>query len=189
MSAYQTFSDDELLALIKQGSDAAFTEIYDRYWKKLFSVAANKLGDLAEAEDIVQQVFVTIWNRRTELEITSTLGAYLAVAVKYRIFKSIDRSSKRREYSDEAANAALLEIVDDSTREWLEFQEVSARLEVLIAALPDKCRLVFKLSREQGYSQKRIAEELSISENTVEGHMKKALRLLRGGLKNFFLTL
>ena len=83
----------------------------------------------------------------------------------------------------------MLEIADDATRQWLEFQEVSAKLEVLIAALPEKCRLVFKLSREQGLTQKQIAKELSISENTVEAHIGKAIRSLKAGLKSFFLTL
>lgn len=189
MADYTKHSDQALIDLIKSNDQFAFTEIYNRYWKKLFTVAANKLNDLAEAEDIVQQIFITIWNRRTELQIKTTLDAYLAVSVKYRVFRSIDKNSRRQEFSDEAATAALLEILDDTTRQWLEFQEISARLEILIAALPEKCRLVFKLSREQGYSQKQIAQELSISENTVEAHMGKALRSLRAGLKSFFLIL
>lgn len=189
MRSYKKLSDAELTDLIRSEDRHAFTEIYNRYWKKLFTTAANKIDDLQEAEDIVQQIFITIWNRRTQLEIKTTLGAYLAVSVKYRVFKSIDKTSKRQDFSDEAANAALLEIADDATRQWLEFQEVSAKLEVLIAALPEKCRLVFKLSREKGLTQKQIAKELSISENTVEAHMGKAIRSLKAGLKSFFLTL
>ena len=79
MRSYKKLSDAELTDLIRSEDRHAFTEIYNRYWKKLFTTAANKIDDLHEAEDIVQQIFITIWNRRTQLEIKTTLGAYLAV--------------------------------------------------------------------------------------------------------------
>lgn len=189
MARYSTHSDQELLDLLKKDDDAAFTEIYNRYWKKLFTAASNKLDDLAEAEDIVQQVFITIWNRRAVLEITSSLASYLAVAVKYHVFKSLDKNFKRRQFAGDEAAAAILEVADDSTRQWLEFQEVRERLALLVAALPEKCRLVYQLSREQGYSQKQIAAELDISEKTVEAHMSKAIKSLKTGLKSFFVAL
>lgn len=189
MSEYHKYTDAELVRRLNRDDRIAFTEIYNRYWKKLFTVAANKLADLAEAEDVVQQIFVTIWNRRKQLDIKTTLGAYLAVSVKYRVFKSIDKSSRKQSMSHDAVNAALTEIADDTTRQWLEFQELSARLEELLAALPEKCRLVFTLSREQGLTQRQIAEQLSISENTVEAHLGKARRRLKAGLKSFLLTL
>ena len=189
MAKYSTHSDQELLDLLKKDDDAAFTEIYNRYWKKLFTAASNKLDDLAEAEDIVQQVFITIWNRRAVLEITSSLASYLAVAVKYHVFKSLDKNFKRRQFIGDDAAAAILEVADDSTRQWVEFQEVRERLALLVAALPEKCRLVYQLSREQGYSQKQIAAELDISEKTVEAHMSKAIKSLKTGLKSFFVAL
>jgi RNA polymerase sigma-70 factor (family 1) len=189
MAMYSAHSDQELLDLLKKDDEAAFTEIYNRYWKKLFTAASNKLDDLAEAEDIVQQVFITIWNRRAVIEITSSLASYLAVAVKYHVFKSLDKNFKRRQFAGDDAAAAILEIADDSTRQWLEFQEVRERLGLLVAALPDKCRLVYQLSREQGHSQKQIAAELDISEKTVEAHMGKAIKSLKAGLKSFFVTL
>ncbi len=189
MMDYSEHTDRQLIALLNAGDKLAFTTIYNRYWKRLFTAAANKVDDLQEAEDIVQQLFITIWDRRRVLEITSSLESYLAVAVKYRVLKSLDRSFKRQHFSDEAANAALGEVEDDSMQQWLEFQEIKARLNVLVDALPEKCQLVYRLSREQGHSQKEIAEELNVSEKTVEWHMSKALKVLRTGLKGFFLTL
>ena len=159
-----------------------------RYWEKLFSVAAHKIRDLSEAEDIVQQLFINLWSRRAVLEITSSLNSYLAVAVKYRILKSLDKSYRTRHFTDGVVDEAL-EIIDNSTQEWLEFQEVKLRLQKLVDSLPDKCRLVYKLSKEEGMSQKQIAESLDISENTVESHMGRALKTIKGGLKCFFLTL
>ena len=188
MAVYSEYTDQELVALLKQGDHAAFTAIYERYWEKLFAVAAHKILDLSEAEDIVQQLFINIWTRREALEISSSLNSYLAVAVKYRILKSLDRSFRTRHFSDGVVDE-VFDIVDDSTQEWLEFQEVKVRLEKLVDSLPEKCRLVYKLSREEGMSQKQIAAELNISENTVESHMGRALKTIKGGLKSFFLTL
>ncbi len=189
MSDYSTHNDQELIKLLKAEDHIAFNEIYKRYWKKLFTIAANKLDDLSEAEDIVQQLFVSIWERRNELEIASSLSSYLAVAVKYRIFKSLAKQSRISHFSDEQAAQTVFEIEDNSTQNWLEFQEVRSRLNQLVATLPEKCRLVYQLSKEQGYSQKQVAEKLDISERTVQAHMSRAYKTLKTGLKNFFISL
>ena len=187
MRDYSKYTDQELMSFIGNNDEQAFGQLYDRFWKKLFTAAANKLPDLSEAEDIVQKIFINIWERRSEIQITSSVSSYLAVAVKYHVFKSLDRSFKRKEFADEQAAAVILEVTDNSTQQWLEFQEVKERLAVLVAELPQKCRLVYQLSREQGLSQKQISEALEISEKTVEAHMGKALKHLKGGLKSFFM--
>lgn len=174
-------TDHELVDLMKDGEDAAFSEIYNRYWKKLLAVAANKTdGRVEEAEEIVQDIFVSLWNRRDQLELTSTLENYLAVSVKYRIIKSLARKDRHRQYA--LQNQHTSAVSGNPTQDWLEFEELRSRLEVLVAGLPEKCRLVYTLSRENGYSQKQIAEEMSISEKTVEAHLGKALKTLRNGL-------
>lgn len=185
MHNYDTLDDWELTDLLKSGDRLAFTEIYNRYWKKLFSIAANKINDLEEAEEIVQDIFVSLWNRRDALCITTGLGSYLAVSVKYRVIKVLEKYSHARKYSDYSKNA--LDMVHNSTEEWLEFEELKARLSEFVAELPQKCQLVFRLSRESGFSQKRIAEELEISEKTVEAHLGKALKILRTRLSQFLL--
>lgn len=182
-------SDIDLVLLLKNGDRAAFTEIYNRYWKKLFIAAANKVGHLEEAEDIVQQLFINIWNRKAELEIKSSLSSYLSVAVKYRVLKQLNERYKHKHFSDEAAEAVLLEIIDNSTQQWLDFQEVTERLSILVDALPEKCKLIYQLSRDKGYSHKQIAAALGLSEKTVEWYIGKALKFLKAGLKSFFLSL
>ena len=185
MIVYNQLSDVELVSLMKQDDSLAFTEIYKRYWKKLFSVAANKAGDVEEGREIVQNVFISLWNRRQELEIKKSLGNYLAVSVKYRIINLLDKQNNHQKY---LTHLQLTEI-DDSTQQWLEFTELKERLAGLVAELPEKCRLVFVLSREQGHSQKEIAEKLGISEKTVEGHLTKAIKSLRTGLSSYLHTL
>ncbi|MEN5193430.1 RNA polymerase sigma-70 factor [Sphingobacterium faecium] len=182
-------SDDELIQILKNGEEQAFTELYNRYWKKLFTAAANKLHHLEEAEDIVQQVFVSIWNRREELEIHSSVSSYLAVAVKYRVLKHLNSRFKHKHFSDIAVEEVITELTDDSTQEWLEYNEVNRRLQQVIDALPEKCRLVYEMSRIEGRSHKEIAATMDLSEKTIEWYITKALKSIRTGLKIFFLTL
>ncbi|MET6995971.1 RNA polymerase sigma-70 factor [Chitinophaga defluvii] len=182
MHVNNNYTDSELLRLLKAGSESAFTEIYNRYWHKLFAVAAARIQDMDEAEEIVQEIFVSLWRRREELDITSGLEVYLAVSVKYRVIKILGKRYQKRKYKD---SLDVMGMVDDSTQQWLEFEELKARLGKLVAGLPEKCQLVYRLSREKGYSQKQIARELNISEKTVEAHLGKALKTLRTGLNQF----
>lgn len=186
MNRYRSLTDAELTGLLVHGNHSAFTEIYNRYWKRLFVVAANKIKDLEEAEEIVQHIFVSLWNRRENLKITSSLAAYLSVSVKYRVIKALDKQYHQKKYTESLGMRGL---TDDSTQEWLDFLELKERLEKLVSALPEKCRLVYRMSREQGFPQKRIAEELEISEKTVEAHLGKAIKALRTGLNQFMMTL
>jgi RNA polymerase sigma-70 factor (family 1) len=186
ISACNMLTDAELLALLKQNDQAAFTEIYNRYWDKLFITAGNKLHDLEEAEEIVQDIFISLWNRRESLADIKTLGAYLATCVKYKVIKSFERLSHQQKYTSYAKqNSSDL---DDSTQQWLEFDELKERLSALVAKLPEKCHLVYHLSREAGYSQKQIAVEMGISEKTVEAHLGKALKTLRARLSSFIFS-
>lgn len=186
MSAYSSYSDQKLTTFLKNGDKSAFTEIYNRYWKKMFALACQKINDPEEAREIVQQIFIRLWERKDKLEITSTLVAYLSVSVKYRIINALNMHYVRKNYIDNLPSWSEL---DDSTQEWLDFEEVKERLAILVSNLPEKCRLVFVMSREQGQSQKQIAEALNISEKTVEAHLGKAIKSLKIGLRSFLLTL
>jgi RNA polymerase sigma-70 factor (family 1) len=182
---YNILNDKELTTLLQQGDECAFTHLYNRYWSKLFAIAANKIKELDEAEEIVQDIFVSLWKRRNELGVIDTLSSYLAVSVKYRVIKVLDKRNSQQKYSDYSQHSA--DIADDSTQQWLEFEELRSRLACFVADLPEKCRLVYQLSRESGLSQKKIAAELGISEKTVEAHLGKALKTLRTRLSQFLL--
>lgn len=185
MFNYYTLCDKELTELLEAGDDYAFTEIYNRYWKKLFSIAANKIKDLDEAEEIVQDIFISLWKRRDELGVIDTLSNYLAASVKYRVIKILNKRSHQQKYAEYSMQT--LNLADDSTQQLLDFEELRARLSKFVADLPEKCRMVYQLSRESGYPQKKIAEEMGISEKTVEAHLSKALKTLRTRLSQFLL--
>lgn len=175
-------SDLELFQLLQQGDEGAFTILYKRYWKLLFSIAANKLDSLGEAEELVQDVFSDIWARRGQIELTSHLAAYLAVATKYRVINLQARKKRARAYSAYAQEQ--LSPLDHSTEQWLGFEELKAQLSLLVAQLPERCRVTYQLSREHGLSQKEIAREMDISEKAVEHNLARAIKSLKSGLKH-----
>jgi len=179
-------TDIELLVLLSNSDGEAFTEIYNRYWRKLFVIAANRIKNLEDAEEIVQDIFTSLWKRRTELAQVSDIASYLSVSVKYRVIKMMDRYYNMQKYVD---SVLAREQFDDSTQQSLAFNELQQELSIHVQQLPEKCRLVFQLSREEGYSQKQIAQELGISEKTVEAHLGKAFKTLRSKLAGFMMTL
>lgn len=179
MTAFITEVDEKnLLYRLASGDEEAFESIYNHYWKCLFTLAAQKLNNLAEAEEVVQDIFLDIWKRRENLNI-NCLSSFLAVSVKYKVINILASRSQRRRYIN--ASQAMPS-ADESTEETIRFNELKRLLGSETARLPDRCRLVFRLSKEHGVPQKRIAVLLGISERTVESHIAKALKSLRANL-------
>ncbi|MVT10545.1 RNA polymerase sigma-70 factor [Chitinophaga tropicalis] len=155
----------------------AFTEIYHQYWKLLFSVAANKLGNLADAEEVIQDVFADLWRRRADIQIEHSLKSFLAAAVRNQVF-----SRMARRHREQVNESSWSETQEPSVEQALHVKELHTHITGLAASLPERCRLVYKLSREEGWSNKTIAIALNISEKTVESQITKALRVIRTGL-------
>jgi len=185
MIDFRTYPDADLIALMIRSDHNAFAEIYKRYWKRLFHIASLKLNNPEEAEEVVQNIFVSLWDRREQLNITTSLSAYLAISVKYRIIKVLDKHYNQQKY----VKSMTTSILDDSTQQWLEFLDLKDILEKTITELPEKCQLVFRMSRDKHMSQKEIAAELNISEKTVEAHLGKAIKTLRNKLNRFLILL
>lgn len=179
MSTKQTNNDQDLLRLLADDSETAFTAIYYQYWRLLFSVAANKLGSVTDAEEIVQEVFTDLWRRRKDIQITLSLKSYLAAAVKFQVYTFM---SKRHREAQQLSDFVPGDVAA-SPEEQLRARELRQQLYDITQELPEKCRLVYQLSREEGFTNKEIAERLSISEKTVETQMTKALKRLREGFK------
>ena len=186
MTSYQDFSDIELATMLREAdrvSTPAFAELYNRYWKKLLVVAFHRLGSMDEAEEVVQEVFYNLWKRRTSLQLITSPATYLATAVKYEVINrlaKIQRLSEYKKHAERTSNAS-----DNSTQEWLRSEEVRTIISDTVKALPEKCRIVYQLSRENGYTQNQIADKLNISSRTVEAHLARAMRSLRTRLRHF----
>lgn len=186
LTKFRDFTDEELLDAMRYDSEAAFTELYHRFWKKLFVVAANKLQDQAVAEELAQDILADVWQRRHSIHITTTMQAYMAVSMKYKIIDYLAHLNYRQRYQIHIQSTGTP--LDYGTEKWLNFEELRGRLEQYVNDLPEKCRLVYQLSREKGYKNQRIAHEQGISEKTVEAHLTRALKLLRRKLSHFIFS-
>lgn len=184
MSAYSSYSDNELFGFVRNDDEHAFRELYNRYWNKLLTQVLIKLKSPEEAEEITQEVFLQLWRRRKKIELRYTLHTYIASMVKYEILAKLSR--QKLEAAFKMRIASLSPDEDNSTTDNTAYEFLRKKIEKTIQLLPDKCRLVFRLSREAGMTEKQIAETLNIAPKTVEAHMSKALKTLRGSLRHFF---
>ena len=146
-------------------------ELYLSYFEPLYRVAYSYVRNQAEAEDLIQEIFLRVVNGRIRLSDVSNPESYLKAAVRNL---AIDELRKNR--PDSIPNQGL-SIVDSSIN--LEQIELGAAIDQAISQLPNKTRLVFTLKQLEGKTYKEIAKQLDISTNTVENHMSKALKLLR----------
>ncbi|MFC0513207.1 RNA polymerase sigma-70 factor [Mucilaginibacter angelicae] len=176
-------SDMQLIGLLKADDEAALSMIYRRYWASLFKAAYNILKDRQACEDIIQELFIKLWDCRTEVEISISLKAYLYASVRYGVYRQIRTGSVKSEIFDD-----LIErLHTPATHNSIEHKELLLQINQVIDTLPEKCREVYKLSREECLSHKEIALQLNISTKTVENHLTKALRQLRGSLGSAFI--
>jgi RNA polymerase sigma-70 factor (family 1) len=180
MALCNTYSDEQLVALLRQDDEAAFDEIYYRYWHKLLAIGYNHSNNKEAAEEIVQDVLMSVWNRRHSLEV-DRLQAYLATAVKFAVFKMLAKENRRRVLL-EGHLAPVAVTPDDAV---MEAKFLKEYLDTVVAGLPEKCRLVFTYSREHQLSTKEIAATLQLSHKTVESHLTKALKTIKHYLGNY----
>jgi RNA polymerase sigma-70 factor (family 1) len=171
---YNDVSDADLMERFARGNKQAFEFVYDRYWKELYHLAVRILEDEAKAEDLVQEVFVDLYEARGKNQIR-TLGAYLYQAAKYKCFMQL-RAGK---ISEKHLARMSKVIASNSVEEEYSAHELEEIIDKGISALPEKCRQVFYLSRFEELSNKAIATQLNISPKTVENQITKALKALK----------
>ncbi|HMG10018.1 MAG TPA: RNA polymerase sigma-70 factor [Mucilaginibacter sp.] len=184
MSDYKTLNEHELANRLRLDDDLAFSEIYLRYWDKLYVLSRNRLGDAYESEEVVQDIFCNLWRRRHTFVLQNGFNNYFSVAVKFEVINRLSKLQKAAAYEKEMADVTEL---DQSTLQQLDLNELLQQLQQNINSLPEKCRIVFRLQYEQGYTQRQIAQTLDISEKTVEAHLAKARRSLRNAVGNPFI--
>lgn len=177
MPNHKIYNDQQLLDLLKKGDEAAFTEIYDRYSALLLIHADNKLHDEDEARDVVQDVFVRLWEKRDQINVSSNLSGYLYNTVRNQIFNMIKHQKVISTYTKGLldANTNNQIYADHLIRE----KQFAAMIEAEIAALPPRMRQVFELRRLESLSNKEVAAKLGITELTATDQMKKAMKILR----------
>jgi RNA polymerase sigma-70 factor (ECF subfamily) len=183
MADRYTYNERTLTHLLQQGDEEAFELLYNRYWEKLLTVAYHRTGSMETAKELVQDVFTNLWRRRNHLNIKTTFAAYIFSAMKYTILDHIRSQAVKEKYAEAIKKTALG--TDNTTLDFIAYRELNSILEKEINKLPEKCRMVFRLSRVEHYSTKEIAEKLQISPKTVENQLTKALKVLRANMQEF----
>jgi RNA polymerase sigma-70 factor, ECF subfamily len=180
-------TDSELIEQIRKGDSRSFEQVFHLYAENLVRYATTILKDLDEAEDIVQQLFVSIWDKKNIPNITGSLKSYLYRSVYNSSLNKLKQSKVKESY---AVNMAYVsDGLTLSTNAVAEQNELAKAIQKAIDDLPEQCRLVFTMSREEQLKYQEIAEKLGISIKTVENQMGKALKHMRNRLKEFMVIL
>ncbi|GGB95366.1 RNA polymerase sigma factor [Dyadobacter sediminis] len=175
----KSLTDEQLVTQLHESNKRAFEEIYERYWYKLFCISYHQVGSREEAEELVHDIFESLWNRRQESGIRN-LNTYLMISMKYRIANFIKSRITWRKYREYLILNKIQE--NYATDEIVDFSDLSKAIDQVMSRLPEKTSRVFQLSRFEHQSVKAIAEELNISEKAVEYHITKSLKALKDGL-------
>jgi len=185
MKNTRSYQYQELLPLIQQGDQRAFSVLYDLFAPDLTSFIAKKISSREAAEDILHDLFISVWKNRALIQEIESLPAYLFSSCRYLVFAHYRKEMKIQAYQDfehlELEDQSIIPIEDRLYYRYI-IDVVSKEVE----NLPQKCQEVFKLSREYYLSNKEIAQKLSISESTVEKHINKAIRQLRTATGHLF---
>ncbi|MDR7129236.1 RNA polymerase sigma-70 factor (ECF subfamily) [Algoriphagus sp. 4150] len=155
-----------------------FEQVFKDNWELMYQSAYSKIGDQSVVEDILQEIFIDIWQRRESLVITSGIKAYLLTAVKYQVMRYFDELAKTRSDSKNTLPESFYE------EDVFGFEELYKEIEIAVEMLPPRARLVFRMSRLEGYSVDEIAEKMNISPQTVHNQLSKSLKIMRGELKH-----
>ncbi|MBL7773904.1 MAG: RNA polymerase sigma-70 factor [Chitinophagaceae bacterium] len=161
----------------------SFETVYKHWFKPLMGYAITILKDETYAEEMVQNVFVKLWEKKEHIDIHTSLQAYLYKSVYFESLNFIKRQQHQQNYETQTAYAMKEEKV--WAHEKLDRKQLETKLRDALNDLPEQCRTVFQLSRFQELKYREIAASLGISEKTVENHMGKALRILRLKLAEF----
>ncbi|WP_162946200.1 RNA polymerase sigma-70 factor [Chitinophaga barathri] len=176
-------TDIELLDRICRNDDAhAFQALYLRYWERLYVDAFHKVHSREDASDLVQDLFVALWEKRGTLQVQTTLATYLHAALKNRILNYFKHQAVRDKHIPGVSDAFRVE--PETACEAVIRRELHVNIDEEITSMPDKMRRVFLLSRNNELTANQIASKLSISEQTVRNHITAALKRLRCRLQH-----
>lgn len=173
----------ELVFALQNSNEVVFENIFRDYYERLCNYANTMTNDMDEAEEIVQNTFLILWERRMGIDIHTSLKSYLYQAVHNTCLNRIKHNRVKQIHHDHVRNTA--ENYTYSGSDQLIGKELETQVNNAIASLPPQCQAVFKLSRFENLTYAEISEQLQISVKTVENHMGKALRIMRDKLKDY----
>jgi RNA polymerase sigma-70 factor (family 1) len=181
-----THQDEELLLKdLREGSEEAFLQIYEAYWYKVYLIAYRRLGKKDIAEELTQDLFLKLWEKRETLK-PQKISNYLFVSIKNSVIDHVQSSLVAGKYIDFYKSFA--QHSSSSTEETVQYDDLTEAIERGLSELPDKTQEVFKLGRMNNWSSDKIAKHLNLSEKTVGYHLTKSLKFMRAYLREYLLT-
>lgn len=187
MRGKQTFfmqaTDQSVFSSIRQGDIPAFEMLFKTHYKPLCRFAHSYLPDPDVAEEVVQNTFISFWEKRASIEVDTSLKAYLYRSVRNACLNELKRQKVRQIHANQvlAEGEPLTQASDHLTIR----AELETKIQEALQTLPEQCRLIFKMSRFEELKYQEIADQLNLSVKTVENQMGKALKLMRIQLKDY----
>ena len=191
MSPYmQNFDDKQLLEEFRNNNIEVFEAFFKAQQPYMVAYANKFLDNWETARDIVQEIFISLWENKDKIEIHSTLKAYLFSATKNQCLNNFKHKLVEQKHTNKTLDEfRRLEYAyyseNDEPYLILQHKELDKKIEQIINALPEQCRLTFELSRYQGMKSKEIANKMDISVRTVETQIYRALKALKLSLKDY----
>lgn len=169
-------SSQVLFKMLKDGNELAYQVLFDRLWERMYVLAFSLLQDREIAKDLVQEIWIDIWERRHSIE-NRNIEAFLLQATRFKVYKFL-RDSKTVKFSQSILDKLQLPSSNDIISD-IEAEETKSRIDDIVEGLPPKCSQVFVLSRCQGLGNAEISKMLNISKRTVETHVSNALSKIK----------
>lgn len=180
MAVIQDISDHELAYLVKEDSKEGFRLLYERYASGIQSFAYNYLREKHDAEELVQDVFLKIWEKRATLNHTANVRAFIFKIAINAIYDFIKRKNIQQAFQDFVAST---QNTSDETWEQVVHNDMISQINEITAQMPEQRLKIFKLSKEQGLTNEEIAEKMGLSKRTIENQLYRAICYLKKNLK------
>jgi RNA polymerase sigma-70 factor, ECF subfamily len=181
INAIDSISDDLLVTRIRHDNKDAFKSLYNRYNKKIYYFSVKYLGNNVEAEELVQSVFINVWENRESLDPAIPIKNYIYKAAVNYIYNYLKKKAVRARFIESEINKG--EAYSNLTYEQVFFHDLEKSINSIIETFPERQQKIFQLSRVEGLSHKEIARKLDLSERTVENQIYRSLKIIKNALK------
>jgi RNA polymerase sigma-70 factor (ECF subfamily) len=171
--------DKALVKALQKGDVKAFNELYYKYHKKIFAFSLKFLKNKADAEDLIQKIFVIIWEKKENLNPEKSFNNYLFIIARNEIYDLLKKKALTEYYNDQILSDTEQEEEDIETKKLVEV------MYSLIEKMPERRRQIFLMNRDMGLTYKQIAKKLGITENTVDTQIRNSLNYLRKELPKY----
>ena len=182
MKLFENITDTELARKINAGEKNAYQELFERYAPRIYQFSLSYLKNSADAEELVQDVFLKIWEKRETLDQSKNIKSFIFKVAVNTIYDFIRHKNIENAFADFAR--ANFETNSDNTWHTVIYDEMQENLQKLVAQLPGQQQKIFQLSKEEGLTSDEIAVKLNLSKRTVDNHLYRAVSFLKEHFKS-----